>query len=263
MGKVTKPEEKSNNFVLSLEENAADSLSHALEHVSDKRANSIKYMILHSFHAVELFLKARLAKANHTLIYDKPEEASKDNAKTVDFKTLCNRLKAVGVKLSDESLDDLRILKEKRNTIEHHKVSLSRDDARIYVGRSVRFLEEFIEDELDQEIKDLVDESQYESLLKEFYSYEERVELAKKQLGLESPDPRDGGEYEIFECESCNEETMIAPAPNQLEVAFCYFCKETSNYYCCSRCGCFVLGLDNEDTMGICEGCLSNMLSDD
>lgn len=204
--------EKVDAFSLSLEENAADSLNHALEHVIDGKLNSIKYMIMHSHHAVELFLKARLAKAHFTLIYEKPEAAENPNAKTVDFKTLIGRLQTIGVKLTEEELGHLSILKEKRNAIEHHKVSIDLEEGRLYVGRALRFLEEFVSDQLKKDIAEIVTQEGFEALVKEFYSYEERVDVAKQQLELLAPDIRDGGEYEVFDCESCGEETMVAPS---------------------------------------------------
>ena len=104
----------SKNFVLGLEENAMDSLIHGVEHFVDGgRPTDLKYTILHVFHALELFLKARLAKAHPLLIYQKPEKP----INTVDFAELTGRLFQVGVKLSEENLKDLNRLRSIRNTI--------------------------------------------------------------------------------------------------------------------------------------------------
>jgi hypothetical protein len=57
-------------LVITLEENAMDSLIHGIEHhLYGKRKSDWKYIVLHVFHAVELFLKARLAKHDEKLIY--------------------------------------------------------------------------------------------------------------------------------------------------------------------------------------------------
>ena len=57
-------------LVIILEENAMDSLVHSIEHyLFGKRKSDWKYIILHVFHAVELFLKARLVKHDPKLIY--------------------------------------------------------------------------------------------------------------------------------------------------------------------------------------------------
>ena len=61
-----------NKFELSLEQNALDSLVHGVEHyVNEEKPTDLKYTILHVFHAVELFLKARLAKNDPSSIFKK------------------------------------------------------------------------------------------------------------------------------------------------------------------------------------------------
>lgn len=61
---------KQQRLVIALEENAMDSLVHSIEHyLYGKRKSDWKYIVLHAFHAVELFLKARLAKHDPKLIY--------------------------------------------------------------------------------------------------------------------------------------------------------------------------------------------------
>jgi hypothetical protein len=58
-----------NNFALGLEQNAMDSLVNGVEHfVNSEKPTDLQYTILHMFHAVELFLKARLAKVTPQLI---------------------------------------------------------------------------------------------------------------------------------------------------------------------------------------------------
>jgi hypothetical protein len=52
--------------------NAMDSLVYGVEHhIHGTREYDLKYVILHVFHAVELFLKARLAKHDELLVYKK------------------------------------------------------------------------------------------------------------------------------------------------------------------------------------------------
>jgi hypothetical protein len=61
---------KQQKLAITLEENAMDSLVHGIEHyLYGKRKSDWKYIVLHVFHAVELFLKARLANHDEKLIY--------------------------------------------------------------------------------------------------------------------------------------------------------------------------------------------------
>lgn len=86
---------RQNNFVLRLEDNAIDSLIHAVEHFLDgERITNLKYAILHVFHAVELFLKARLADINKELIFRRQNDKQKsdDTRYTISFNEAIIRL---------------------------------------------------------------------------------------------------------------------------------------------------------------------------
>jgi hypothetical protein len=71
-----------NEFVLGLEQNAMDSLVHGVEHfVNEEKPTDLRYTILHVFHAVELFLKARLAKDDPLSIFTN----RRTDSKAIDF----------------------------------------------------------------------------------------------------------------------------------------------------------------------------------
>lgn len=123
------------DFVLGLEQNAMDSLEHGVEHfVNEEKPTDLKYTILHTFHAVELFLKARLAKVNPQLIFTR-------NHYTVDYRTLIDRLENAGVNLSEQNRHDLDALRGIRNSIEHHQIQGNRRDIEHYLGRAMYFLD--------------------------------------------------------------------------------------------------------------------------
>src|SRR5919199_4160078 len=122
-----------NDFVLGLEENAIDSLVHAVEHfVYEERDTDLKYTILHVFHAIELFLKARLAKVDSELIYKKPR---KDGTRgTIGLEELKKLLRKEGVVLSEQDNKSLESLREVRNSIEHYRAAFNREEVEKYVG---------------------------------------------------------------------------------------------------------------------------------
>lgn len=176
---------KNNEFVLSLEENAKDSLIHGIEHfTADKRQTDLKYAVLHTFQAIELFLKARLAKEHFTLVYESPEKTG-DNSKTVNFHTLLNRLDAVGVKLSEETREDLFELQKYRNKLQHHRFSEEKITVKERIGRGVRFLENFLEKELNFILKRELDDLSYRILSEAIYSYKERLLQAQGAMDSE------------------------------------------------------------------------------
>jgi hypothetical protein len=155
---------------LDLIENGKDSLRHAVEHfTNDSRPTDLKYAVLHVCHAVELFLKAALNDAHPALIFQKPEDATKPTAKTVECDTLLGRLHAVGVELSDADRKTLHALRNERNKIEHHKVELDKKQADEWIGRAMRFLNEFAKNELDLEFRTVLDAKTFATLSEAIY----------------------------------------------------------------------------------------------
>ena len=124
-------------LVVKLEENAMDSLVHGVEHhLYGRRNTDWKYVILHVFHAVELFLKARLAKHDESLIYrsngntvgaDEAIELLVKKAKLFLFQyaELQESGKYKGKYKLGGALDALRIA---RNSIEHKEIALNPDE---------------------------------------------------------------------------------------------------------------------------------------
>ena len=55
---------------LSIKENGVDSLTHTIDHYLEEQPSTyLKYVILHTVHAVELLLKARLESIDPDLLY--------------------------------------------------------------------------------------------------------------------------------------------------------------------------------------------------
>jgi hypothetical protein len=212
------------SFVLGLEENAIDSLVHAVEHfLADERPTDLKYTVLHIFHAVELFLKARLAKVDPELIYR--NSGSGETRYTVDFRELKKRLCNVNVILSQQDEESLKRLKEVRNSIEHHRIEHNRDDIEEYVGCAIYFLETFLLKELGISLKeqlDEVDEDAYQTLSKAWLFHLKR--MADSGVSLH-PHPKEPMVFEFFTCEHCQEEAVVVPDPRTSgDAAYCFCC---------------------------------------
>jgi hypothetical protein len=254
------------DMVLGLEENATDSLIHAREHfLTSDQPRDLKYAILHVFHAVELFLKARLAQAHPILIYSRPEAAS-DDATTVDFQTLTARLRKVGVDFSEEDMKDLNSLRRVRNSIEHHQFVGSRKEITGYIGQAMRFLETFLDSQMDISLKDNLKDETYQILSEALYTYQERLEKAQQRMA-EYIDPRDPKGYEAIQCDWCFHETVLVPDPSSKDrTARCLLCNEKYYVETCSRCGSVILSAqppDADDGMAICDNCTDYLMSID
>ncbi|KAF0145259.1 MAG: hypothetical protein FD156_1090 [Nitrospirae bacterium] len=266
---------KESDFIIDLEQNALGSLLHGIEHYVDalkwfdSKTNTkhrshfrgeikhfeilifkhLKFTIMHVSHAIELFLKARLAKAHQLLIYLKPENEINDDTLTVGFDSLLGRLKNIGVILTKEETDDLKALRKTRHSIEHHEIQKDIESVKMYIGRATRFLEKFLNNEFNIKLKEeiLNDESlekdgeeMYRTLSEAIYSYEERLQKAKGEMNEYLPyDSKERFiDKEIALCKLCGEETIIIPDDRYDDKrAECFFCGEIYFYEHCNRCG--------------------------
>jgi hypothetical protein len=252
-----------------LEENAIDSLRHGAEHFLDAKKSGnlthLKYTILHTFHSTELFLKAVLCKAHPTLIFQKPEDASKDDPKTVDFETLLQRLTAVSVIISKEDIHNLNHLRKFRNRIEHHKISFDLETVQDYVAKSMRFLHKFIPAQLFISLKNELSPDILLALEEAIYSYEERLNEATRLANENEPHWEDHPTWEILACPNCGEPT-IRPEVDVDGECSCLFCHSQFYLESCSRCQSAILYNEEptEDTwQSVCNSCMSVLLKRD
>jgi hypothetical protein len=253
------------DFVIELEENAKDSLIHGIVHYQDdlqlKNKKSsyrshLKFSILSIFHAIELFLKARLVKAHPLLIYEKPEEVG-DDSRTVNFQSLIRRLKNLGVELTEYE-GTLKNLQKIRNRIEHHRIEISSTEVEDYIAKSIQFLESFLFKELQINLKnmlDRIDEEIYKDIAHCLNSYDARLVSALERVKAYAYQDED---YEIIDCEYCRQKTLVSPNPETLEGnAYCFFCNESSFIVDCGRCNCpvFYNPDEREKAPALCEDC--------
>lgn len=254
-----------NDFVVDIEQNAMSSLSHGVEHFVDKEtAENLKFAVIHVFHAVELFLKARLAKEHYLLIYTKPECSIDSDAHTVSFDAMIGRLNNIGLEFTRDELNDLKMLRRFRNTIEHHKIEANKNEVKNYIGRAARFLEDFIKSELDIILKDVIPEDIYKNLSEAIYSYEERLRKTLKEMDGNLPSCKKDmdSDYDIINCEVCGEETVVIPDGRYGEnKTKCYFCNEEYIYEQCDRCGRHVLNMERGSVY--CSDCWDDIISKD
>lgn len=237
---MTGDSNQEHDFEMDLEENAFDSLQVAVNFFlvakNGDDSGNLKYSILLSVHSVELFLKARLAKAHYSLIFEKPEDCNRPDARTVDYRSLKARLKSVGVNLNDFDLTTLDQLKRHRNQIEHHRVQFQIEEIEGFLARTYKFLQKFVIEELGIDIKNRINGDTYRALEEALYSYKERQSLAIDRAEGEMPSGKDRLGAQRVECPGCGEATIVWPSGSDGLVK-CHFCDEKFHAEDCPRCG--------------------------
>ena len=197
------------DYEITLEQNAWDSLRHGLHHfVDDPDDRNLKYAIIHTFHAVELFFKARLAKDNPSLIFRDSEGPNSDDSYTIGAKELVKRLSSIRVNLSDEEARDVEGLRRVRNSLEHNRVSVNYKEVVFYVGRVMKLLEQFVELEMGENIENYLSRSEYQKLQKAKDEFELELRVATHFIEQKAEE-----HTIILDCLNCDNSTVMVPDP--------------------------------------------------
>lgn len=221
---------------LNLLQNGLDSLKHSVEHYLDKNEYSLKYSILHLAHSVELFLKERLSREHKLLIFSKPEISNEDS-KTVTIDESIKRLAAAGVNLKKEARLAFEELYRTRNKIQHFEINLTRKDVESEMGRNIKYIIEFLKEELAISLEDKIPEYLFSPLRAAIYSYEELNELCNYEIKLFCEKNKIKSEAEL--CASCGHFSIIFPDPrySSNDKVKCFYCNNVLEVYRCQKCG--------------------------
>jgi formylmethanofuran dehydrogenase subunit E len=259
-------QQSSQDYVLGLEYNAFSSLEHGIEHYLGGSNSDLKFTVLHVFHAVELLLKARLAKAHPLLILQRPED-DPTTGLTADYKAILNRLKNLRVQLTAEDKQNLDSLRVTRNKIEHYEMQGNRPQIEDYVARAMKLLDGFVEKELDIRLRDRIRPELYREMERALFSYNERQKRTRQRIAQALPTkPKEQTLYRKLVCDECDEEAILMPDPDSNDdTVRCYSCGTKFFYWICDSCGEPTLSTERDSgrDMDICDACWSNTLRDD
>ena len=238
----------------SLKENAIDSLKHGIEHYleSDDQTD-LKYAVLHIAQAVELFLKEKLFREHYLLVFSKPEKAN-ELSKTVTLDECIQRLSAAKIDFDVDEVNAFRKLQEYRNQIQHFKVKLKREDVTYEIGRALKYLELFLDNELEIVVKDELEKELYDAYCEAVYTYDELLKKANKEIDSYLPMDKEKHYYKTDWCPACSNETIVYPDNRNGDnnTVECFFCKEVFEVKECIRCGGLIFGDTEESVCGTC-----------
>jgi hypothetical protein len=190
----------------------------------------------------------------------KPEKSCNDL--TVDFYEIIKRLESLGEvnSLIFKYKSYFEKIQKIRNRIEHYIFEVKEDDFLIIFHEIMPFINNFIEDELSENISDLFNENWADFLSIKSVS-QTRFKKMKDFIKENEPSLRDikhGEEFITHHCDSCGKGTMIL----QDDVFYCKFCENTETYNICSRCGEYILENDWDgfiDDLNTCQRCFDDI----
>lgn len=216
------------NIQFDLINNAKDSLSHAVEHltVSDNlKPSDIKIAICEISHVVELLLKERLTKTLRALVWEDIDRYPLKDAKTVDLDKAVKRLSNIsGIAFKEETYKTICACKKIRNQIEHYEFSIPTKEAKGIIGRLLSFIFEFSEKHLKVDLeKEFRSDDRWKILIDIYEFWEAHAEAIERKLSEQG--------VPFGECPSCGASTFEY---NNLK---CHLCEHTENEVVCSSCG--------------------------
>lgn len=244
-------------------DNAIDSLEMGIDfYLNEKLKNAHKHAILNVFHSIELLLKEKLLKINQVFIYQEANvRLVTSKSKTIGFSDILPRYKKLEIELSSEHRQIISELQLKRNHIIHFEFIPDKEKDFIILGKSLKFIKEFLEEHLDLRLKDVISAELYTQIEEIVFPFEERylkaMEEAKERTrGICKDDLIDP--KEAIECPDCGTETLVCGDSEDGD-GECTLCEEHFTVTRCSSCGLYMLG----DETTTCSECWYNRYGDD
>jgi hypothetical protein len=208
-------------------ENALDSLEHAIVHLTKSNGlekGDYKRVILDLSHVAELLFKERLKMIHPAFVLSDIDKFPSLNAHTVGAEEAIKRLQKIGgIEFREEDKAALKIIREKRNQIEHYEFDLSEIEARVVIGNVLVFIFRFSCDEVGL---DWADRRLNDSTWRKLNEYAEFYEAQRAHILEVLFD----SELPIEECPMCHNETF------DLESEVCVLCGHREEVLTCSIC---------------------------
>ena len=197
-------------------QNALESLTHAIDHLSDCTngdfKSNLKRVILDITQVAELLIKEALNRINPAFIWRNVDKYPSLEAQTVStIEGLDRYSKIASIRFSNDDISAVRSCVRVRNAIQHSSFEISEAAAKIIIGRMLSFIFSFSKTHLEYDLKnEYTMDDRWISLL-EFYSfnqeYSKRIKTELEQRGaiVEQCSNCEGMSFDIISevCELC------------------------------------------------------------
>lgn len=212
----------SESLEYSLLENGLDFIASALKHLKQQPSKrELKYAVLHLSAGIELILKERLKREHWSLVFDKPESATKKAYDTgdfssVSFKPSLDRLVNIcGIKLEEKQRTRLLRFRDMRNRLEHFGIVDSIEAVTASTAAALAILLDFIKNHLEAQTLEHTDQMRLDEIRRELSEFKEFVH--KRWLLIDSDVKK--ARTAVIVCPSCGQTAAVAH-----EGATCLFC---------------------------------------
>jgi hypothetical protein len=209
-------------FTFTTLENGLDFILRALQYLGgEPSGRDLKYAVLHLHSGIELILKEPLRREHWALIFEKPEEATREKFDTGDFfsvswKTCLKRLDGIcDIEISESDNKALNNLKNKRNRLEHFGIVDNIFAIKASTVPVLNFAVDFISNEIGQATMSLSEQQLLQQIQLNLGNFSDFVDNRMQIISSEL----ESFEDHVVTCPRCLQDTWTIDA----EVR-CLFC---------------------------------------
>jgi hypothetical protein len=198
------------------------------------------FSIIHCITSIELALKERLSRIHENLIFQNLDKEVHHNSKTVGIKGAIVRLRNLGVNINQDAIELIHSVREWRNQVIHHIPQYDNKKAAENLGAVLNFLATFMSNELDINLKGVLETELYSIASNLLDEWESLIEVAMEKAS------ETGRTVLPISCPTCS--TMEVVTKINAKEAYCHFCEINLLMGPCEICG--ELALKDPDTFG-------------
>lgn len=191
--------------------NGLDFIESAIGHLSGNPSpRDLKYATLHLAAGIELILKERLRDEHWTMVFTKPENATRPDYLAGSFQSVAlddsiKRLANIcGVSISSDHQKHLRNLRDRRNRLEHFGITDSAEAFRAATAEALAFIIDFTDSHLDMAGFEEDDRQRLARIRERLSEFEHFVTERWKAI----QDEVDEAAYALT-CPSCDQDALV------------------------------------------------------
>lgn len=215
-----------------------------------------RFSSIHAAMAIEMVLKERLNRENPSLVLENPDKVG--SKFTATMKKVIPRLLDLEVDL-EPNRELINEIVELRNEIAHRGYQSDPKKVQNLLAACFGFIAEFSEKELDEDLKDHLDENVYHRFKEYFKDWAAVVKEAVEAAADEGTEDSKSSPL-VYDCPYCTVGETLVIRDGQ---GFCHLCGETIPMHSCDRCHDPIFSKTYDPEEGdFCESCVDYWRSD-